>query len=135
MDSRTELTEDLLNCIAKHLSGRRECQGVTYRVVLGMQDNSSEHLNLENEFECVVDFNHYISFSPHINVYRDKHHRKSCDKSSIEEHVILYHFSNTLYCSRETSGHIKINRDLIIPGIYEYQPSIDKKRRRWVRVK
>lgn len=135
MDSRTELTKELLNCIAKHLSSRRECQGVTYRVALGMKDESSEYLKLKDESEHIIDFNHYISFFPRIDVYRDRYHRKSCDKSSVEEHVILYHFSDSLYCGRQTSGHININKDLIVPGVYEYQPSIDKKRRRWVRIK
>lgn len=134
MDAQTYLTKSFLQCITKHLSSRPECRGVTYRLVLGKKDDL-------NSNKSEIDFSGYISFSPHVEVYHDRYSRKPCDKLPVEEHVILIHFMDELYAGRakfsngQIKESIKIHGDKIVPGIYEYQPSITNKRRRWVRVK
>lgn len=130
MDNRSELTKQLLNCIAKHLSGRQDCRGKTYRVVLCTTDDS-----LEQEYGIVINANESASFNLGTAVFPDRYHRKDCDKLPVIEHIALYHFPNSLYAGRTAQGAIKLNKYSIVPGIYEYQPSIDNKRRRWIRVK
>ena len=134
MDGRTKLTKEFLNCVAKHLSGRSECRGVTYRIVIGVEDNAVQHLfNLKGYAK--ISFEDYAMFLPHVLVFPDRYHKKVYHKLPILDHVLLYHFQDTLYKGHDDKGNIKIRTDALIPGVYEYQPSVDMKRRRWVRVK
>lgn len=115
MDSRTQLTKNLLWCIAQHLSSRVECRGIAYKVNI-----------------CTEDVPDSIKFYPDIQVYLDTHHRKQCHKLPVAEHVVRQHFCQDLLDTASKS--FQIYSDKVIPGIYEYQPSIDSKRRRWVRI-
>lgn len=111
-EGNSEYTKDFLLRISKRLSGRSECSKLTYRVIIG---------------RCSV------VFIPPIMVYPDKHTRKSASKLDIIEHVVRRDMK--LYAGTDEYGTIHIQPDVLVPGVYEYQHSIDKKSRRWVRIK
>lgn len=129
---RTQLTKQLLNGVASHLSSRPECRGVTYRMVIGVPETSME---VSIEGYKGLDISNYITFYPRVMVFPDRYHRKECHRLSILEHMLTYHFKDELFAGKDDKGNLRIIGDNIVPGIYEYQSSIDNKRRRWVRIK
>ena len=111
-EGRSEYTRDFLLRISKRLSGRMECHQLTYQVIIG---------------RCSV------VFIPPVMVYPDRHTRKSASKLNIVEHIIKR--DSELYAGTDEFGVTHIYPNVLVPGTYEYQPSIDKKSRRWVRIR
>lgn len=105
-----ENTKMLLNLIASHLSTRKCCKGKEY--VLTLSGNIPKG----------------YSFNTEVQLFPDKYHRKSSDKSSAIFHILKYHMPYICNCVYE------ILESNIVPGTYVYRLSIDKKRRKWVRL-
>ena len=114
--SASERTESLLLCISSHLSSRKDCRKVTYRVTISKDG---------------------IKFSPDVRVFPNIHRRKDVDKSPVLEHILMHHF---LMDVCPLSGIVRNNDECLIkansliPGCYEYRSSIDGKRRKWFRI-
>lgn len=113
--SQSAQTKQLLHSIASHLSSRVECRGVRYIVTIGVDDS------------------HLVSFGPvDVKVYPNRYRRCERDKVTILSHVLREHFPE-LVLSADRDGNIVVDTSKLISGVYEYQASIDNKRRRWVR--
>lgn len=123
---KSKLTQSLLKCISDHLSGRKDCRRVTYRIAIGVKDkNQSATLS----DDCIIDY--MVAFLPEIKIFPDTYHRKPTDKVSVISHVISEHFPELLY---QKNSVLYVDTDRLVKGIYEYQPSFDNKKRRWVRI-
>lgn len=111
-------TEQLLRCIAQHLSGRHDCREIQYRVTI------SEDI----EQNCI-----HVEMDPVIKVFPNRYHRKLSDKQSVVSHVLCTHFRELIESNCQDSYRVSINQ--LVPGEYQYQLSIDHKYRRWTRIK
>lgn len=128
---RSKLTQQFLQCIAQHLSSRPECKGISYRIAIGVYDSilyPQEVSMFEKELS-----NKRVLFHPNIYVYPDRHHRKDTDKVGVVYHVASSHFENMILTYQE-DGCTYVDTDKLVCGVYEYQPSVDNKKRRWVRI-
>ncbi len=113
---KSKTTEMFLRLIAQHLSSRQDCRGIEYTVTIG------------NEY-----WDDIVLMDPPKHVYPDKHRRSSADLRPVTEHVLKYHMPE-LYLPTEDSCNLFIDKDKIVPGVYMYQLSVDKKKRRWIKV-
>lgn len=69
-----------------------------------------------------VTINHNgVTMSPMVSVYPDRYHRKEGDKMNVVQFVHHY---------KMTSATL----DQFVFGTYQYQLSVDGKRRRWTRI-
>ena len=132
MKGNLNLTQQLLNSIAYHLSGRAECRGATYRLAVGMEDAEQETQMFLSDRD---DVRKRIWFSPSIDVFPSIHERKPGSQIPVISHIILSHFRDEVFDSTDDFGNLLIREDSLVPGIYEYRPSEVRQRRRWVRVK
>lgn len=128
---KSKLTQQFLQCIAQHLSSRSECKGVTYRIAIGEYDTVLAPPCI-SMFEDSLAKNRVL-FSPNVAVFPDRYRRKDTDKVSVVYHVASAHFDEMLLTYQE-DGCTFIQADNLVRGVYEYQPSIDNKKRRWVRL-
>lgn len=110
---QSKLTTKFLLELSKHLSGRKDCNGVNYKVVVG---------------RCS------IIFLPPKTVCPDKYTRKKSMKVSVLDHVIRRHFYSELCGGLDEFGNTVLIAEKLLPGTYEYRSSIDNKSRRWIRV-
>lgn len=115
MNSKSSLTQAVLNIIAKHLSSRNGYKGVNYMVRICSEAP-------------------YLSFQPITQVFPDKFHRRACDSESIEFHVVYRHFYKDLYAGTNDQGKVMLQPNKLVEGVYLYQSSIDNKSRRWIRI-
>lgn len=122
--THSKLTQAFLTSIAQHLSSRAECRGVNYRIAIGVNDPQIINHNVPEN--C-------ITFIPNIYVFPDRYHRKDTDKIPIVYHVASAHYSDNL-SAYQKEGYAFIDTANLVPGVYEYQSSIDNKKRRWVRL-
>ena len=129
--NKTRRTEKFLRTLSSHLSGRSECKHLPYRCVIGVEDPERKQIDILDILGR--DINSYISFYPIVYVYKDRHARKSAQKSSVLDHVLKYHFADVIN-NKDIMGNTTIHSGLLVPGIYEYQLSITGKRRKWIRV-
>lgn len=132
MKSKTssETTVEFLHSISNHLSGRKSCRGIEYVVCIGMDDDSQlRQLDLAD----VSTRENKIFFYPDRFVFPDTFHRQQSDKKDIITHVLIEHFDNIFAGYDYTRPCFKVGS--LIPGVYKYVLSFDKKRRQWVRVK
>lgn len=111
--SDAQLTEFLLKATASRLSGREDCKGVTYKVEIS--DEVPQH----------------IKFTPSTYVYPDQHRRKDSDRTPIIQHMLEFYLDELIDISNSPDGSIVIVPKSLVPGTYEYVPSIDKKKRKW----
>ena len=100
-------TQQFLRCISDHLSGRKDCRGVEYEVTIDSD----------------------IRFIPSVHVYPSRYNRSKSSRTTVVSHVITYHFPELF----ETKSTIDTNK--LIKGTYKYQLSVDKKSRRWIKIK
>lgn len=129
--NRVKNTEDFLKCISQHLNGRADCRKLTYRIAIGVEDEQlSQHR--QQSIDCDL-IQKRICFSPGITVFPDIYHRKQTDKISIVAHVASAHFGAVLDDYYQ-EGCTFLDTSKFVRGVYEYQASIDRKKRRWVRV-
>lgn len=114
---KSKTTEKFLKCIAQHLSSRGDCRGIRYTVTLG----------------CPVD-KRIVTFEPIRLVFPNRYRRCGRDKVNIITHVIKEHFSE-LQIQETDTDIVYVDTDKMVTGVYVYELSIDKKRRRWTRIK
>lgn len=112
--SKYELTKKFLYCISKHLSSRADCSRLNYSVTIG--------------HNCIY-------FEPPVQVCPSIHVRKRQARESIVEHVVVRHFHKQVYGGTDNYGNVKIQCDVLLPGVYLYESSVDNKRRRWQKVR
>lgn len=128
---KSKLTQQFLQCIAQHLSGRPECKGVAYRIAIGTYDTVLLPSSI-SMFEEELAQNRVL-FSPNVFVFPDRYRRKDTDKVGVVYHVAANHFDDMLLTYQE-DGCTFVNTENLVKGIYEYQSSVDNKKRRWVRI-
>ncbi len=105
-------TQKFLRLVAQRLSGRNDCKRVQFRI----------HILPEKA----------ISFEPDIYVYKDLHHRKDVDLFKIADLITRKYFPE-LILGKDNKGRMLIDTEKLNIGTYEYQLSVDGKRRRWVK--
>lgn len=115
---KSKLTQQFLQCIAQHLSGRPDCKGVEYVVTIG--DNVFKHIDL-------------VTMEPFKFVFPDKYRRNQIDKLPIIAHVAKEHFPH-LFINIDGRFEAHLDVSQLVKGVYVYQSSFDKKKRRWVKV-
>lgn len=125
-------TEKFLRCISSHLSSRSECRGVSYQCVISETQERRRQLDIRD----ILGDNSLptVTFKPNIKVYPDAHRKKDNDKCPVVEHVLKKHFPE-IFDTVDAFGDIRIHKDYLVPGVYEYELSVSGKRRRWNRVK
>lgn len=115
---RPDMTEAILRCISLHLSTRRSCREIEYKV------------NIYDDGKLVM--------FPNMYVFPDSKHRKSADRQDIIAHILINHCdSKYVYIIRNSYGQIhscKVNPNYISPGSYIYEFSSTRKSRRWNKV-
>lgn len=87
----------------------------------------SEHLSgrddcrqveFEVDIKTYVDCIQVVSIRPEVSVYPDRKHRRIQDKTSVIDHILSFH-----------------NDDYVLEnGKYIYRLSVDKKRRKWMKI-
>ena len=110
----TRCTEMLLRVLSSHLSSRVECRKVSYQLTIYSDGK--------------------VQFTPEIKVFPDRYHRKAVYKLNVLEHVLTYHCLRA-YAGKDEQGAPLVDTTVVIPGVYQYQSSVDGKRRKWIRVK
>ena len=128
---KSKLTQQFLQCIAQHLSSRLECKGISYRIAIGVYDSilyPQEVSMFEKELS-----NKRVLFHPNTYVFPDRYHRKDTDKVGVVYHVAASHFEDIILTYQE-DGCTYVDTDKLVCGVYEYQLSMDKKKRRWVKI-
>lgn len=133
-----DYTVEFLKSIADRLASRVDCKQVEYIVAIGEpliyfsvigKSLSSDELILNRVSSGEV------RMKPQIDVYPDTHHRKSTDKCSILDYVLITKFYDTCYDGIDECGHARFREGSLTPGVYKYRLSVDKKRRKWSRIK
>lgn len=125
--SRTQL---LLRMVARRLSGREDCKQIQFQVGIGElipQDNPGRFLIPDDVAS------NYIFFSPDTIVFRDMYHRKDRDKFRVVD-LVLHKYFPELVNGRDDKGNLLVNTSKLVKGVYQYQLSVDGKRRRWIRI-
>lgn len=127
MMTESQRTQQFLNFIARRLSGREDCKQVEFRVGIGVRFPGSFKLTSSQ----VLD-NRYFYMEPHVNVYRDLHHRKDIDLRNVVDHVIDTYYHD-LILGYDLYGNLIVNTDKFVKGVYDYKLSVDGKRRKWIK--
>lgn len=120
-------TRQLLRYVARRLSGREDCKKIQFRIGIGIRPPESQKIT-----ESVISDSAYIFFYPMTYVYTDVYHRKDIDYHSIEDHIIRKYYPE-LILGYDNFGNIRVDTSKFVRGVYEYQLSMNGKRRRWVR--
>lgn len=128
---KSKFTQQFLQCISQHLSSRPECRGVTYRIAIGVYDTQLIPPSI-SMFEDELSGNRVL-FKPNVLVFPDRYSRKDTDKVSVVYHVAANHFNHILLTYQE-DGCTFVDTSKLVKGVYEYQSSVDNKKRRWVRI-
>ena len=111
---RPDMTEAILRCISSHLSARRGCREIEYKV------------NIYDDGKIVM--------FPKMYVFPDSKHRKSADRQDIVSHILIDHCdSRFVNIIENESGQMhswKVDTEYITPGSYSYEFSSTRKSRR-----
>lgn len=110
--TRDETTNQLLMLISKHLSGREGCKGQKY--ILKISESG--------EYE----------FSHNLVTYPDAHHRAVCYQDTLMSHIFKYHMNDV--CILSSTCNPMLDTTKVVPGIYHYLTSSDKKNRKWFKI-
>lgn len=113
---KSKLTQQFLQCIAQHLAGRADCRGVEYAITIGHDT-----------------FEELVSMEPPKFVFPDRYQRAEINRVSVVEHVAKNHFPE-LYMSTSNTFSTYLDVSKLVKGVYLYQTSFDKKKRRWIRL-
>lgn len=97
---KTSITFRFLYQISRHLSSRKDCSKIEYRVVI--QPDRSVHIY------------------PDVYVYPNRYMRHRSQRISVTEHVLREHINYFDFIRRS------------VPGVYVYQISSTKRKRRWI---
>lgn len=130
-------TLEFLKSIADRLAGRVDCKQVEYVVVIGtpMTYFSVIGKSLDaDELLLSRVSNGRVFMTPQVDVYPDTHHRRSTDKCSILDYILITKFYDTCYDGIDEYGHAAFREGSLTPGVYKYKLSVDKKRRKWTRI-
>lgn len=104
-------TKRFLQCLSKHLSGRSGCGDI--------------------EYCCNIEKNK-VTFAPNVLIFNSTHSRKDFNKYTVLEHVLKYHFPSIVI---NIEGDInRVDTSKLIEGFYRYTFSVNRKRRKWIRV-
>lgn len=125
--TESQRTQQFLQHVSRRLSGRIDCKKVEFRVGIGCRFPGADKITAPQILDS-----RYIFFSPPINVYKDLHHRKELDLRNIVDHVIQEYYDN-LILGYDLLGNLIVDTSKFIIGVYDYQLSIDQKRRKWMR--
>lgn len=106
MAKKRTSTEKFLKQISEHLSGRNDCRQVEFEV------------NIKTYFSSVFNSVQVVSIRPEVSVYPDRNHRRIQDKTSVIDHILLFHDDEYV----------------LEDGKYIYRLSVDKKRRKWMKI-
>ncbi len=120
-------TQQFLRYLTRRLSGREDCKKVEFMIGIGCRFPGADKITSPH----ILD-DRYIFFHPSIDVYKDKHHRKDVDLNGIVDHII-YKYYPELILGYDLHGSMLVDTSQFVRGVYQYQLSIDGKRRRWVR--
>lgn len=123
--TQTDNTLELLNSISRHLSGRKDCKGVEYRVRLCTEDANNPYSKYQLS---------EVEFTPEVKVFPSTKCRAEYQKEPILYHILTRHYPHWFEGMRP-SGNCAISSNTIIPGIYIYRVSANKKYRRWERIR
>lgn len=113
---KSKLTQQFLQCIAQHLSGRADCKGVEYAVTIGHDT-----------------FEELVVIEPPKFVFPDRYQRAEINRISVIAHVAKTHFPE-LYIHTHDMLTTHVDTSQLVKGVYLYQSSFDKKKRRWVKL-
>lgn len=128
----SELTVEFLRAIAQRLSGRSSCKQIEYVVCIGMDDDTvSRQMSLAD----VESTHNKVFFYPERLVFPDTHHRQKSDLTDVVKHVMKEQFADTVFDHEDQFGKVCFRDGSLVPGIYQYVLSFDKKRRTWIRIK
>lgn len=128
MDAKSKLTQKFLRKLAQRLSTRNDCIRTEYLLGIGYPILGSD-IKVSN-VDCASD---YIYFNPDIFVYRDIHHRKDTDLFRVAD-LICHKYFPEIVLGRDEYGQLKVDTSKLVKGVYKYQLSVDRKRRRWMRI-
>lgn len=117
--ARIERTTDLLYCLSDHLSGKPECRGKEYEIVIQTQP-----------FERGVVS--YVTFESKTRLCNDRGKLSRVTASPVIVHVIAQHFRDCFYCSNNCQVQVKL--DSFIDGVYKYRVATSCKYRRWEKI-
>lgn len=104
----------------------RYIESRTYSFLRYISNHIANHKRY-NKLEYIVSIcEDHIDVYPDVQVYVDKHHRKSYDLEKVQIHVCKYHMDIQDYEHEIFSNHFVL-------GVYRYM-YMNKKRRKWIRV-
>lgn len=73
------------------------------------------------QIEYVVSIKDNIHMFPLRSVFPSRHHRRASDKQSVIGHIFSEHLN-------------VVDTNCLVRGVYMYELSADKKRRRWIKI-
>lgn len=127
---KEDLTVQFLRAISERLSGRASCRQIEYTVCIGMMDNTKHQMNISE----MNDISNKVFFYPERSVYPDRYHRQKTDLRDIVNHIMKSQFADTIFDHEDEYNDACFKPGSLVPGIYKYILSFDKKRRQWIRV-
>ena len=107
----TDRTLQLLRHLAEHVSYRTAGQRAEYIVNIGVDT---------------------LCFSHNFPVLPDRFHRRETDKCPVAEHVMKFHMPDVFV--EASQGQVVFTPGSFVPGVYKYQLSFDRRRRRWTKL-
>lgn len=107
-------TKQFLQSISRHLSGREDCRGLEYKVIIRHEDTSGDDI---------------VEVSPYITVFPNTFNRKETDRRSIAHHVLIHHFPDILQKSNSNIAHV--TSGMLVHGEYIYKKYQLTSRRKW----
>lgn len=126
--TNTYRTQLFLRQLTRRLSGRQDCKHVEFKIGIGVRFPESTKLTSPK-----IDDSRYIFFEPHINVYRDNHHRKAIDLRDVVDLIVQNYYSD-LIIGWDTLGNTLVDTSQFVQGVYQYKLSVTKHKRRWIRL-
>lgn len=126
-------TTQFLRAISDRLSGRSSCRQVEYTVCIGMLD-ISEHLEHQVNLSELGDISNKVFFYPERFVFPDRYHRQKTDMRGVVNHIMKTQFADTVFDYEDEYNDACFKKGSLVPGVYKYVLSFDKKRRQWIRI-
>lgn len=123
-----ENTENVLNSISQHLSKRKGCSGVVYRVAIGMRDSEQRVCAMWSGRDC----SNSIFFDSNIELCSHSGGKKHGVPAI--QHVMYEHFHD-IFAGSANGNQAYYKHNTLVPGIYEYRVSTSGKYRKWIKVK
>ena len=123
--AQIQCTESVLNAISTHLSKKKECRKMIYRVAIGVYDEEQSVCRLlwsdNNCSNCMF-------FDTKVQLRSN-----SGRMTPAIQHIIIEHFPE-LWAGAANGNQIQIYSNMLVSGIYEYRQSTTHKYRRWFKI-